>query len=100
MINERARRVSPKFKHNVHTSTPEEIVGYAMECINRRRGAMALFIRQDGWVRVIRDELLEDASGRGVVMHVSRHHTQEHVLEKLRLWLDANQAYLRPTTEK
>lgn len=77
---------------NVLTHEREDIVQYIQDRITKTRGVMAVFIRPDGRVRVMRDELL-DGTGKGVVGHFARHHTLAHIREKLDLFLASNEAY-------
>lgn len=62
--------------------------------IQRSRGTMAVFIRPDGRVRILRDEMLEDDTGRGVAGHFNGRHSIEHIRSMLELFLAHNQAYL------
>jgi hypothetical protein len=85
---------APAVVRSIHTNTPDEIVQYFQDRCGKGRGVMVLFVRPDGRVRIMRDELLEDSTGRGVVGHFGRHHGPDHIKAKLAQFQANNQKYL------
>lgn len=82
-------------RKSIHTHSLHEIADYARDARVKRRGAMVLFIKPDGTVRAMREDLLEDDSGKGVVCSLCITDTTGSILEKLIAFTEREQAYLR-----
>ena len=79
---------------HVLRETPQEVADYVHARLSRGRGTMVMLVRPDGRVRVIRDEMLEDDTGRGVVGHFTKQHSAEHIRQKLEEFVAKNLGYL------
>jgi hypothetical protein len=90
-INQYEANVRYLFRHSL-----EEIAAYARGRMARGRAAMVLFVRPDGRVRLMRSEMLEDDTGRGVVGYFTRSHDVPHIVDKLNHFIETNQEYLQP----
>lgn len=79
---------------NIHTHTIRELAEYAHGRMQKVYGMMVIFIRPDGRVRVIKDDLLEDDTGVGVVGRFYKSHSVEQIEEKLSTFITNNAEYL------
>lgn len=76
---------SAGFKYITHDSL-EDIAHYVRSRIEKGRGTMVVRIRDDGRVQVLRDDLLEDDSGKGVVGHFMKRHQVPDIIAKLEVF--------------
>ena len=79
---------------NVLRMPAPEVAAFVHARLQRGRGTMVFFVRPDGRVRIMRDEMLEDDTGRGVVGYFTKAHTAQAIQEKLDVFLQNNQVYL------